>query len=147
MDDEWLAKPRKWALGEIRRFILFIGPISSIFDYLTYAIMLFVFSAWTNQDLFHTGWFIESLFTQTLIIHVIRTNKIPFIQSRASSALILTSLLIVAFGAWLTISPFANALGLVALPLLYWPLLFGMLCSYVILTQLAKVWFVRRYGD
>ncbi len=147
VDDEWLAKPRKWALGDIRRFIVFIGPISSIFDYLTYGIMLFVFNAWTNPDLFHTGWFIESLFTQTLIIHVIRTNKIPFLQSRASGALILTSLLIVALGAWLTVSPFANALGLVTLPALYWPLLLGMLVSYVILTQLVKVWFIRRFGD
>jgi len=102
VDAEWLARPRKWALGDIRRFIVLIGPISSIFDYLTYGIMLYVFNAWANPTLFHTGWFVESLFTQTLIIHVIRTNKIPFLQSRASGALILTSLIIVAVGAWLT---------------------------------------------
>ncbi len=147
VDAEWLARPRKWALGEIRRFIIVIGPVSSIFDYLTFGLMLYVFNAWANPDLFHTGWFIESLFTQTLIIHVIRTNKIPFLQSRASGALILTSLVIVAFGAWLTVSPFASALGLVTLPPLYWLLLLTMLLSYVVLTQVVKVWFVRRYGD
>ncbi len=147
VDAEWLTKPRKWALGEIRRFIVLIGPISSIFDYLTYGIMLFVFNAWANPDLFHTGWFVESLFTQTLIIHVIRTNKIPFLQSRASGALIVTSLLIVALGAWLTVSPFASALGLVALPPLYWPLLAALLVSYVVLTQIVKTWFIRRYGE
>jgi len=97
VDTEWLAKPRKWTIGEIQRFILFIGPISSIFDYLTFFIMLYVFNAWHNPVLFHTGWFVESLFTQTLIIHVIRTNKIPFIESRASWPLIATSLII---GRW-----------------------------------------------
>jgi Mg2+-importing ATPase len=147
VDEEWLARPRKWTIGELRRFILLIGPISSIFDYLTYFIMLYVFNAWNNPALFHTGWFVESLFTQTLIIHVIRTNKIPFIQSRASKALILTSLLIVAFGAWLTISPLAGALGFVGLPALYWPLLAGMLLCYVLLTQVVKTWFVRRFGE
>ena len=88
VDADWLTKPRKWTIGEIQRFILFIGPISSIFDYLTFFIMLYVFNCWNNPALFHTGWFVESLFTQTLIIHVIRTNKIPFIQSRASWPLI-----------------------------------------------------------
>jgi magnesium-transporting ATPase (P-type) len=104
VDQEWLMKPRKWAMGEIRRFILFIGPISSIFDYATFFMMLYLFKAWDNGPLFHTGWFIESLFTQTLIIHVIRTNKVPFIQSRASLPLIVSSLIIVAFGAWLPTS-------------------------------------------
>ncbi len=147
VDPEWLTKPRKWAIGELRRFILFIGPISSIFDYLTFFIMIYVFSAWTNADLFHTGWFVESLFTQTLIIHVIRTNKIPFIQSRASKALLLTSVLIVAVGAYLPYSPIASWLGFVPLPPLYWLLLLGMLVAYVILTQLVKTWFYRRFGD
>ena len=98
VDAEWLTKPRKWTIGEIQRFILFIGPISSIFDYLTFFIMLYVFNAWTNPRLFQTGWFVESLLTQTLIIHVIRTNKIPFIESRASWPLIATSLIIVVGG-------------------------------------------------
>jgi Mg2+-importing ATPase len=147
VDQEWLMKPRKWAIAEIRRFILFIGPISSIFDYVTFFIMLYVFKAWSNGALFHTGWFIESLFTQTLIIHVIRTNKIPFIQSRASLPLILSSLVIVAFGAWLPSSSLlAGALGFVPLPLLYWPLLAAILFCYMVLTQLVKVWFIRRYA-
>ncbi len=147
VDSEWLAKPRKWAIGELRRYILFIGPISSIFDYATFLIMLYVFSSWTNADLFHTGWFVESLFTQTLIIHVIRTNKIPFVQSRASLPLILTSLAIVLVGAWLPYSPLASTLGFVPLPGLYWLLLLAMLVSYVLLTQLVKTWFVRRFGE
>lgn len=147
VDSEWLMKPRKWAMGEIRRFILFIGPISSIFDYMTFFIMLYLFKAWSNAALFHTGWFIESLFTQTLIIHVIRTNKIPFIQSRASLPLILSSLIIVAFGAWLPSSSLlAGALGLVPLPLSYWPLLAAILLCYMALTQFVKTWFIRRYA-
>jgi Mg2+-importing ATPase len=147
VDADWLVKPRKWTIGEIQRFILFIGPISSIFDYLTFFIMLTVFNAATNPALFHTGWFVESLFTQTLIIHVIRTNKIPFIQSRASWPLIATSIIIVAVGAWLTVSPLANALGFVPLPPLYWLLLALMLPCYVILTQVVKTWFYHRYGE
>jgi Mg2+-importing ATPase len=114
---------------------------------MTYFIMLYVFNCWNNPTLFHTGWFVESLFTQTLIIHVIRTNKIPFIESRASRSLILTSLVIVTIGAWLTISPLAGTLGFTPLPLLYWPLLAGMLIAYVILTQVVKVWFVRRFSE
>jgi Mg2+-importing ATPase len=147
VDADWLTRPRKWTIGEIQRFILFIGPISSIFDYLTYFIMLFVFNSWANPTLFHTGWFVESLFTQTLIIHVIRTNKIPFIQSRASWPLIATSLIIVAVGAWLTVSPLADTLGFVPLPGTYWLLLAIMLVCYVILTQVVKTWFVRRFGE
>ena len=98
VDADWLIKPRKWEIGGILRFILFIGPISSIFDYLTFFMMLYVFNCWHNPDLFQTGWFVESLFTQTLIIHVIRTNKIPFFQSWASWPLILSSVIIVAVG-------------------------------------------------
>ena len=147
VDADWLTKPRKWTIGEIQRFILFIGPISSIFDYLTFFMMLYVFNCWTNPALFHTGWFVESLFTQTLIIHVIRTNKIPFVESRASWPLIATSLIIVSVGAWLTVSPLAAALGFVPLPPLYWLLLAIMLLCYVILTQVVKTWFVRRFGE
>jgi Mg2+-importing ATPase len=147
VDADWLAKPRKWAIGDIQRFILFIGPISSIFDYVTFFIMIYFFSAWTNPALFHTGWFVESLFTQTLIIHIIRTNKIPFIESRASWPLIVSSLIIVAVGAWLTVSPLADALGFVPLPPKFWLLLAIMLVCYVTLTQFVKTWFIRRFGD
>jgi Mg2+-importing ATPase len=147
VDADWLTKPRKWTIGEIQRFILFIGPISSIFDYLTFFIMLYVFNAGNNPALFHTGWFVESLFTQTLIIHVIRTNKIPFIESRASWPLIATSLIIVSVGAWLTVSPLAGTLGFVPLPSLYWLLLAVMLVCYVILTQIVKTWFFHKFGE
>jgi Mg2+-importing ATPase len=147
VDEDWLTKPRQWTIGTILRFILFIGPISSIFDYLTFFVMLHVFNAWHNPALFRTGWFMESLFTQTLIIHVIRTNKIPFFQSRASWPLIATSLVIVAFGAWLPVSPLAGTLGFVPLPGKFWLLLAFMLLGYAGLTQLVKVWFVRRFGD
>jgi Mg2+-importing ATPase len=147
VDADWLTKPRKWEIDRILRFILFIGPISSIFDYLTFFMMLHVFNCWHNPALFQTGWFVESLFTQTLIIHVIRTNKIPFLQSRASWPLILTSVIIVAVGAWLTVSPLAGTLGLVPLPPLYWLLLASILVCYVALTQLVKTWFYRRFGE
>jgi Mg2+-importing ATPase len=146
VDADWLTKPRKWTIGEIQRFILFIGPISSIFDYATFFIMIYILNAWNNPALFHTGWFVESLFTQTLIIHVIRTNKIPFIQSIASWPLIMSSLIVSAGGAWLTVSPLAGTLGFVPLPSLYWVLLANILVCYVVLTQLVKTWFYRRYG-
>jgi P-type Mg2+ transporter len=147
VDQEWLVKPRKWAIGEIRRFIIFIGPISSIFDYATYFLMLFVFKAWADPAMFHTGWFVESLFTQTLIIHVIRTNRIPFLQSRASLPLLLTSLAIVGVGIYLPYSPIAGALGFVPLPPIYWLYLVGMMITYMLITQGIKTWFYKKYGD
>ncbi len=147
VDADWLTKPRKWEIGGILRFILFIGPISSIFDYLTFFMMLYAFNCWHNPALFHTSWFVESLFTQTLIIHIIRTNKIPFLQSWASWPLILTSIIIVAVGAGLTVSPLAGALGFVALPPRYWLLLAVILVCYVVLTQLIKTWFYRRFAE
>jgi P-type Mg2+ transporter len=147
VDADWLIRPRQWTINKILRFILFIGPISSIFDYLTFFMMLYIFDCWHNPALFRTGWFVESLFTQTLIIHVIRTNRIPFFQSRASWPLILTSVIIVAAGAGLTVSPLASTLGFVPLPRLYWLYLAGMLVGYAALTQVVKVWFIRRFGD
>jgi Mg2+-importing ATPase len=147
VDAEWLTKPREWTISKILRFILFIGPISSIFDYLTFILMLYIFNCWHDPAMFHTGWFIESLFTQTLIIHVIRTNKIPFFESRASWPLIITSVLIIAIGAWLTVSPLATTLGFVKLPPLFWAYLAVMLLIYAVLTQFIKTWFIRTYGD
>ena len=147
VDAEWLTRPRQWTIGKILRFILILGPISSIFDYLTFFLMLYVFKCWNNPALFRTGWFVESLFTQTLIIHVIRTNKIPFIQSRASWPLTLTSLAIVAAGAWLTVSPLANTLGFVSPPPTFWLFLALMLLGYALLTQVVKTWFVHRFGE
>jgi Mg2+-importing ATPase len=159
-----IAKPRPWNMGEIAKFIVFIGPLSSIFDYTTYLVMWFVFKcnhvvitpelvARYGVDavhhtyaarLFGTGWFVESLMTQTLIIHVIRTNLVPFVQSRASWQLTLTTLLIMAVGAYLPYSPLAETLGFVALPPLYWPILLATLVCYVGLTQLVKTWLTRK---
>jgi Mg2+-importing ATPase len=147
VDAEWLSRPRQWSIDKLLRFILFIGPISSIFDYLTFFMMLYMFDCWDNPALFHTGWFVESLFTQTLIIHIIRTNKIPFIQSRASWPLIFSSVIIVAVGAWLTVSPLAKTLGFVSLPPRYWLFLTGMMLGYAVLTQLVKTWFMKRFGE
>jgi len=146
VDAEQVARPRPWNIDEIKRFILFIGPISSIFDYTTFFVMLWVFNCWdpARGSVFQTGWFVESLMTQTLIIHVIRTNKIPFLQSRASWPLTATTLTIMAFGMWLPYSPLAFALGLARLPPLYWPILAVTLFSYVVLTQLVKVWLLRK---
>jgi Mg2+-importing ATPase len=142
VDEELVARPRPWDVGEIKRFILCIGPISSIFDYTTFFVMLYPFKCWdpARAPLFQTGWFVESLMTQTLIIHIIRTNKIPFFQSRASWSLTLTTLAIMALGAWLPYSPLASSLGLVHLPGLYWPILLATLLAYSCLTQGIKVW-------
>jgi Mg2+-importing ATPase len=163
-----ISKPRPWAMGEIAKFIIFIGPISSIFDYTTYALMYFYFKC-SNLDLvpalpelakrfanpidsdhtyaaalFSTGWFVESLMTQTLIVHVIRTNQIPFIQSRASWQLTMTTLAIMLVGAVLPYSPLAQYLGFVPLPWQFWPLLGITLICYVGLTQLIKMWMLKK---
>jgi Mg2+-importing ATPase len=146
VDEEQVSRPRPWAIGEIKRFIFFIGPISSVFDYTTFFVMLWVFKCWdpSRAPVFQTAWFVESLMTQTLIIHVIRTNRIPFIQSRASLPLTLTTLSIMGLGAWLPYSPLASSLGLAHLPGLYWPILMATLLCYVGLTQLTKVWLLRK---
>ena len=146
VDDEQVARPRPWKIGEIKRFILFVGPISSIFDYTTFFVMLWVFQCWdpARASLFQTGWFVESLMTQTLIIHVIRTNKIPFLQSHASLPLTLTTLSIMAFGAWLPYSPLAAPLGFAQLPAMYWPILMVTLFAYMGLTQITKIWLIRK---
>jgi Mg2+-importing ATPase len=146
VDEEQVARPRPWNIGQIKRFILFIGPISSIFDYTTFIVMLWIFKSWdpSRAPLFQTGWFVESLMTQTLIIHVIRTNKIPFLQSRASWALTATTLSIMAFGMWLPYSPLASALGFTRLPWMYWPILMLTLLGYMGLTQIVKVALLRK---
>jgi Mg2+-importing ATPase len=146
VDPEQIAKPRPWSMSEISRFILFIGPCSSIFDYTTYFVMLYIFNTWNpvRAPLFQTGWFVESLLTQTLIIHVIRTNKIPFIQSRASWPVILMTMLIMMIGMWLPFSPIAGSLGFTDLPLLYWPLLILTLACYFFLTQRVKAWLLHK---
>jgi Mg2+-importing ATPase len=146
VDAEYLAVPRRWDIGNITKFVLLIGPISSIFDYVTYFTMLYVFNAWTNPALFQTGWFVESLLTQTLIIHIIRTAKIPFLESRASTALITTTIIIAAIGIVLPFSWLGGFLGFVPLPPTYWIALCLILLSYVVLTHFMKTWFIRRFG-
>ena len=145
VDTDWLTKPRKQTIDEVQRFILFIGLISSIFDHVTFFIMLYGSTPGATRPCSTPAgsW---SRFTQTLIIHVIRTSKIPFIESRASWPLIFSSLLIVAVGASLTVSPLADTLAFVRLPSPYWLLLAITLLCYVILTQMVKTWFVRRFG-
>ena len=155
VDPEQIARPRPWAMKEITRFILFIGPCSSIFDYTTYFLMFWMithglglpFTAGPGNpaaSLFQTGWFVESLLTQTLIIHIIRTNRIPFLQSRPSWPLVLTTALVMMVGLWLPFSPIGSALGFTRLPALYWPLLAMTLFGYVFVTQGVKVWLLRR---
>lgn len=143
---EQTGRPRPWHIGDIKKFVLCIGPISSIFDYTTFFVMLYVFDCWdpAHAPLFQTGWFVESLITQTLIVHVIRTNKIPFIQGRASWQLTTMTVTIMAMAAWLPYSVLAPALGFTALPLLYWPILLATLLCYVVLTQTVKMWLIRK---
>jgi Mg2+-importing ATPase len=107
--------------------------------------MLYLFKCWdpSRAPLFQTGWFVESIMTQTLVIHIIRTNKIPFFQSRASWPLLITTLTIMAFGAWLPYSPLASSLGLTHLPAMYWPILLLTLLAYMGLTQGVKVWLLK----
>ena len=153
VDPEQVEKPRPWDMRSLTRFIVFIGPCSSIFDYTTYLMMLFVFHCWNvgtpaaaahSASLFQTGWFVESLLTQTIIIHIIRTKKIPFLQSRPSWPLAIMSACIIAVGIALPLTPLGPYLGFTALPPLYWPLLALTLLCYVLLTQGVKTWLVRR---
>ena len=136
------AKPRPWLMNDILKFVLWIGPISSLFDYTTFLVLLYSFGCWDPQRkaLFQTGWFVESLVTQTLVIHVIRTNKIPFVSGRASWQVTLTTLLVIAVAIWLPFSPVAEALGFTPLPPTYWPVLAATALCYVALTQAVKTW-------
>jgi len=145
VDEERLVKPKKWNFKNIKRFILFFGPISSIFDYATFFVMLYVFHAWNNQALFHTGWFVESIITQTFIVHIIRTSKIPFFQSRASWPLIISTFCVMAVGIYLPFSPFARAFQFLPLPPFYFVLLFIGLVLYFVITQFLKMYFIKKY--
>ncbi len=148
VDDEYLLKPRKWKIDDIRRFMLFFGPVSSVFDYATFALLYFVFKANTqaHQSLFQSAWFVEGLLSQTLIVHMIRTRRIPFIQSSPSLPLALTTIAVMAAGIVLPFTPFASSLGMVPLPAPFFLWLVAILLSYAALAQLVKTWFVRRYG-
>lgn len=152
VDPEQIEKPRPWDMGQLGRFILCIGPCSSLFDYTTYLIMLVVFNcrdmstpeaARHGASLFQTGWFVESLVTQTLIISIIRTNRIPFLQSRPSWPLMMTSLGVVATGMAIPFTPLGDSLGFTPLPSAYWPLLGFSIVGYAVLTHLVKTWLLR----
>jgi Mg2+-importing ATPase len=146
VDPEQIAHPRPWSMRAIFWFIVAIGPCSSIFDYLTFYFLLEVLGCWNSGrvSLFQTGWFVESLLTQTLIFHVIRTPRIPFLQSRASWPLLLTTTLVMIVGICLPFSPLAPALGFTPLPPLYWPFLLLILLGYALLTQAVKTWLIHR---
>ena len=144
VDAEYLARPRRWDISGIGRYMVAIGPLSSIFDYATFALMAWGFGALQDSALFHTGWFVESLLSQTLIVHVIRTGRVPFVDSRPSRTLLAMTLAVCAFGVWLPFSPLAGALGLVPLPPAYWVALAAMLAAYLALTQVVKTWLLRR---
>jgi P-type Mg2+ transporter len=159
VDEEYLKTPRKWNIQNIRRFMICIGPMSSIFDYATFFLMLYFFNcrlyshAATTpemktyyESLFHTGWFVESILTQTLIVHIIRTNRIPFFQSIASPFLLATTLIVMIAGASLPYLPIGSYFGFVPLPFSFWIWIVGFLLCYSLLTHSVKVWFHRKYG-
>ena len=148
MDPEFLRKPRKWDASDLKRFMIYIGPISSIFDIVTYLVMWHVFGCNSpeHQSLFQSGWFIEGLLSQTLIVHMIRTRKIPFIQSRATWPVIGMTTLVMFIGIVIPFTSFGASIGLQALPLSYFPWLVGILLSYCVLTQLVKNWYIRKFS-
>jgi Mg2+-importing ATPase len=148
MDKEYLTRPRKWDAGDIARFMVWIGPISSIFDITTYCLMWFVFGANSpeQQSLFQSGWFIESLLSQTLIVHMIRTEKIPFIQSTASVPVVLTTVIVMAIGTFIPLSALGASVGLQPLPWSYFVWLAATLLAYCVLTQIIKTIYIRRFG-
>lgn len=148
VDEEYLSKPRKWEIANISRYILTIGPISSIFDYLTFGLMWYVFDCTTPEraGLFQTAWFVESLLSQTLIVHVLRTGKIPFLQSKPSLPLLITTTVICITGAYLPYSSLAPALQMTPLPSIFWLYLVIILVVYLTLTQMVKAYLIRRFG-
>jgi len=149
VDADYLKQPRKWDASGIARFMVFIGPISSVFDVVTFLVMWNVFHANTvaKQSLFQSGWFVVGLLTQTLIVHMIRTQHIPFIQSRAATPVIMLTASIMVLGIYLPFSPVGEHLGMVPLPPTYFIWLAGILLSYCLLTQLVKTIYIRRFGQ
>ncbi len=146
VDEEYVEQPRKWDIHFIRDFMLAFGPISSIFDFLTFAIMIFLFAANSPDKaaLFQTAWFVESLSTQTFIIFVIRTRKVPFFKSRPSRILTLTSIGVVALAWIIPFTPIGQLFGFAVLPPAFLALLVGMVAVYIVLVELVKRWFYGR---
>jgi Mg2+-importing ATPase len=141
VDSELVARPTRWDLGFIRKFMIFFGPVSSVFDFITFGIMLWVFHS--GPVLFRTGWFVESLATQTLVIFIIRTRRIPFFRSRPSMPMLLAALSVVAVGAVLPFTPLARVLGFRPLPGLFFFALAGIVACYLALIEFGKYWFYR----
>ena len=148
MDPEYLTVPRKWRADDIGRFMLFVGPTSSIFDIVTFVVLWYVFGANSpaHQDFFQSGWFIESLLTQTLIVHMIRTAKVPFVQSRAALPVLILTSVIMLIGILLPFSASGAKLALVPLPASYFVWLVAILLCYSALTQVVKGWYIRRFA-
>ena len=140
-------RPRPWNITYIRRFVTLIGPISSIFDFITFGVLYFILKATeNNQALFHTGWFLESITTQTLVIYMIRTHKFPFIESKPSKFLVFMSALILLVAFALPFSGLAASLGLVQPPSIFYLYLVLIVLTYLLLVHFVKVWFVKKYG-
>lgn len=146
VDADYMKQPRRWDIANIRRFMFFLGPVSSLFDYLTFGALWFWFGAANDPALFQTGWFLESLLSQTLVVHIIRTGKIPFIESKSSLPLLATSIAICLFGLWLPWSPLAEKLGFTPMPQGYWFVLFAVVAAYLALTQWVKSRLIRHFG-
>jgi P-type Mg2+ transporter len=148
VDEEYLRKPREWDPRSIARFALFLGPVSSIFDFSTFALMWYVFAANTveEQALFQSGWFVLGLLSQTLIVHMIRTHKVPFLQSIASRPVLIMTTVVMVIGLVFPFTPFGMSIGFQPLPTSYFPWLFGTLIAYCIIIQLVKGWYIRRFN-
>jgi len=148
VDPELVAKPLKWNPADIGRFMLFFGPISSIFDIATFALMWWVFDAnvVARQTLFQSGWFVVGLLTQTLVVHLIRTPKLPFIESTAAAPLLVMTVVIIVIGIWLPMGPLAVDFKMQALPSAYFGWLVAILVGYCALTTWMKRFYIRRFG-
>jgi Mg2+-importing ATPase len=148
VDRELLDKPLHWQPAEIGRFMLYFGPVSSVFDLATFGLMWWVFQANTvaQQTLFQSGWFVVGVLTQTLIVHLIRTPRVPFLQSRAATPLLVTTGLIMAIGVFLPMGPLAPYFKLQALPPLFFVFVVALLVGYGLLTQAMKTFYIRRFG-
>jgi Mg2+-importing ATPase len=145
VDSAYVENPKRLDISYIRRFMLLFGPISSIFDFLTFLIMLYVFNAWNNSSLFQTAWFVESLSTQTLIIFVIRTRKSPFWRSRPGNLLIISSFTIVAAAILIPYTIIGAWFDLIALPPSFYLFLVGFTVTYLLLVEIMKRWFYKKY--
>jgi len=145
VDEEYTKSPKRWDIGFVRKFTLFFGPFSSLYDFLTYGIMLFIFGASTPElaPLFQSGWFVESFWTEVLVIFVIRTRRIPFLSSRPGKWLSVLTLSCVAFGTILPFTLLGGFLGFTALPVEYWILLILMVATYLLLVDAGKVFFYK----